>query len=119
VLRRARERTRDDAERFLSDHLLRRLGSVASAQGEIRGTLEAVECLPGGALVFRVSAASRVQRLTADSPQAVFLYDAAGDTVERDLTCGPASVPVTARYLVGPPGAETQRLLSLTFEPAR
>jgi len=119
VLRRARERTRDEAHRFLSDHLLARIGTVASGQGEARGTLETVECLAGGALAFRVRTASGLLRLSADSPRALFLYDAEGDTVERDLTCGPAALPVTVRYRPGPPGAETHRLLSLSFDGTR
>ena len=98
VLRRARERTRDEAHRFLSDHLLARIGAVASGQGEARGTLEAVECLAGGALAFRVRTALGLLRLSAESPRSLFLYDDDGDTVERDLTCGPAALPVTARY---------------------
>jgi tetratricopeptide (TPR) repeat protein len=116
VLRRARERTRNDAHRFLSEHLLAKVGVVFAGQGEARGTLEAVECLAGGALAFRVRTASGLLRLSAASPQALFLYDAGGDTVERDLTCGPAALPVTARYLSGPPGAESHRLLSLSFD---
>ncbi|HEV8339708.1 MAG TPA: hypothetical protein VGR25_08635 [bacterium] len=68
VLRSARERTRDEAHRFLSDHLLARIGAVASGQGEARGTPEAVECLAGGALAFRVRAAFGLLRLAADSP---------------------------------------------------
>ena len=58
-------------------------------------------------------------RLSADSPRSLFLYDAEGDTVERDITCGPAALPVKARYLAGPPGAESHRLLSLSFDSAR
>jgi tetratricopeptide (TPR) repeat protein len=119
VLRRARERTRDEAHRFLCDHLLARIGAVASGQGEARGTLEAVECLAGGALAFRVRTPSGLLRLSADSPQSLFLYDPEGNTVERDLTCGPAALPVTARYRPGPPGAETHRLLSLSFDGTR
>lgn len=119
VLRRARERTRDDTQRFLSDHLLARVGAVASGQTSARGTLEAVECLPGGALAFRVRTASGLLRLAAESPKSVFLFDTEGEAVERDLTCGPASAPVTARYLTGPPGAATHRLLSLTFDRGR
>ncbi len=119
VLRRARERTREDAHRFLSDHLLARIEAVASGRGEAQGMLEAVECLPGGALAFRVRTAFGLLRLSADSPRSLFLYDAEGDTVERDITCGPAALPVTARYLAGPPGAESHRLLSLSFDNAR
>jgi hypothetical protein len=91
---------------------------VASGQAEARGVLALVECLPGGALSFRVRTASRVLRLSADSPRSIFLYDAEGETVERDLVCGPASASVTARYLTAPAGADTHRLLSLTFDPA-
>jgi tetratricopeptide (TPR) repeat protein len=119
VLRRARERTREDAHRFLADHLMTRIATIASGRGEARGTLEAVECLAGGALAFRVRTAAGVLRLSADSPRSLFLYDAEGDTVERDITCGPAALPVTARYLAGPPGAESHRLLSLSFDGAR
>lgn len=119
VLRRARERTRDDAHRFLAGHLLARIGAVVSGEKEARGTLEAVECLAGGALAFRVRTASGLVRLRAESPRSLFLYDAAGDTVERDLTCGPAAIPVTARYVAGPPGTETHRLLSLLFDGTR
>jgi tetratricopeptide (TPR) repeat protein len=119
VLRRARERTRDEAHRFLSDHLLAKIGTVVSSQGEARGTLETVECLAGGALAFRVRTASGLLRLSADSPRSLFLYDAEGDTVERDFTCGSAALPVTARYVSGPPGAETHRLLWLSFDGKR
>jgi tetratricopeptide (TPR) repeat protein len=118
VLRRARERTRDDAQRFLSDHLLARVGAVASGQRQAQGVLEAVDCLPGGALAFRVRTTSGVLRLAADSPRALFVFDAEGETVERDFTCGPASARVTARYLTLPTG-EPLRLLSLTFDAAR
>jgi tetratricopeptide (TPR) repeat protein len=115
VLRRARENTRDEAHRFLSGHLLRRIGVVTSGQNEARGTIEAIECLAAGALAFRVRTASGVLRLTAASPTAFFLYDAEGETLERDLTCGPASIPVTVRYSIAP-GMDTHRLLSLTFD---
>jgi len=115
VLRRARESTRDEAHRFLTAHLLRRIGAVSSGQGEARGTIEEIECLPRGALAFRVRTPSGVLRLTAGSPTALFLYDAEGETVERDLTCGPASIPVTARYRATTPATETRELLSLTF----
>jgi tetratricopeptide (TPR) repeat protein len=115
VLRRARENTRDEAHRFLSGHLLRRIGVVTSGQVDVRGTIEAIECLPGGALAFRLRTASGVSRLTAASPNAFFLYDREGETLERDLTCGPASIPVTARYAPAP-GTDTHRLLSLTFD---
>ena len=71
------------------------------------------------ALSFRVRTASGLLRLSADSPRSLFLYDAEGDTVERDFTCGPAALPVTARYLSGPSGAETHRLLSLSFDGKR
>lgn len=57
--------------------------------------------------------------LAADSPWSLFLYDAEGDTVERDLTCGPAAQPVMALYRPGPPVAETHRLLSLSFDGMR
>ena len=116
VLRRARERTRNEAHRFLADHMLARVGAVFAGQGVARGTLEAVDCLAGGALAFRVRTTFGVLRLAAESPTALFLYDASGDTVERDLTCGPAALPVTARYRPGPPGSESHRLLSLSFD---
>ena len=119
VLRRARESTRDEAHRFLSDHLLAKIGTVASSQGEARGTLETVECLAGGALGFRVRTESGLLRLSADSPRSLFLYDAEGDTMERVFTCGPAALPVTARYLSGPSGAQSHRLLSLSFDGTR
>jgi len=119
VLRRARESTRDEAHRFLSGHLLGRIAAIASDQGEARGTLEGVECLAGGALAFRLRTATGVLRLSADSPRSLFVYDAEGDTVERDFTCGPSALPVTARYLPGPPGANAHRLLSLSFDLPR
>jgi tetratricopeptide (TPR) repeat protein len=116
VLRRARENTRDDAHRFLSSHLLSRIRAVASARGEARGVLEAVECLPAGALAFRVRTPTGVLRLAAESGRSLFLYDADGETVERELTCGPASLPVTARYVAAPERPGTHVLLSLSFE---
>jgi tetratricopeptide (TPR) repeat protein len=116
VLRRARAATRDETHRFLSDHMLGKIGAYVSGQGEARGILEAVECLPGGALAFRVRTPKGLLRLAADSPRELFLYDADGGTVERSLTCGPASLAVTARYVSGPPGAETHRILSLSFD---
>ena len=119
VLRRARESTRDDAHRFLATHLLQKIAAVRTGQDVARGTLEEVECLPGGALAFRVRTTSGLLRLSADSPQSFFVHDAEGETVERDFTCGPATLPVTVRYLHGPRGAVTHRLLSLSFDPAR
>ena len=117
VLRRARERTRDDAHRFLAGHLLARVAAMQSGVVETRGILEAVECLAGGALAFRLRAAGGVVRLVAASPKDLFLYDAEGETYERELTCGPSSVPVLARYHAAPT-AEGYALVSLSFESA-
>jgi tetratricopeptide (TPR) repeat protein len=119
VLRRARESTRSEAHRFLAGHLLARIGASASEHTEARGTLEAVECLAGGALAFRVRTPSGLLRLAAESPQSFFLYDAEGDTIERDFTCGRATLAVTARYRNGPPGTAVHQLLSLSFDDAR
>jgi hypothetical protein len=119
VLRRARERTRDEAQRFLAGHLLAKIGAVVSGEGVASGTLEAVECLAGGGLAFRVRTTSGLVRLLADSPRSLFLYDAEGDTVERDFTCGPAALEVTARYLPAPPGGAGHRLLSLSVDGTR
>jgi hypothetical protein len=66
--------------------------------------------------LVRVRTPSGLLRLSAESLQSFFLYDAEGDTVERDFTCGRAALPVTARYRSGPVAADTHRLLSLTFE---
>jgi hypothetical protein len=115
VLRRARDGTRDDAQRFLAGHLLQRLAAMTGGMTEVRGTLEAVECLAGGALAFRVRTVSGPLRLVAESPRALFLYDAEGETVERELTCGPSNVPVVARYKAGPPGSPDHVLVSLSF----
>jgi Tfp pilus assembly protein PilF len=116
VLRRARERTRDDAHRFLATHLLERIGQAAGGIAEASGTLEAVECLEGGALAFRVRTPAGVLRLAAPSAREVFLFDAEGETYERELTCGASALAVTARYRVGLPGASTHALVSLSFE---
>ena len=51
VLRRARERTRDDAHRFLGGHLLTWIAPWHPA-GEARGMLEPVECLAGARWCF-------------------------------------------------------------------
>ena len=113
VLRRARDRTRDEAHRFLAGHLLARV----DAQGirEARGVLEQVECLAGGRLVFRVRTAAATLRLAAASARDVLLYDAEGETFERELTCGPASVPVVARYRRPDAGAAGDVVVSLSF----
>jgi tetratricopeptide (TPR) repeat protein len=116
VLRRARDRTRDESHRFLATHLLSRIGEAAGGIGEARGMLEAVECLEGGALAFRVRTPAGVLRLSAASPREVFLFDADGETYERELACGPAALAVTARYRLGPAGASTHLLVSLSFD---
>ena len=91
--------------------------AAVNAQGirEARGVLEQVECLAGGRLVFRVRTAQATLRLAAASARDVLLFDAAGATYERDLTCGPASVPVTARYRRPDPGAAGDVVVSLSF----
>jgi hypothetical protein len=116
VLRRARAHTRDDAHRFLAGHLLERIAGFAGETAEARGTLEAVECLERGALAFRLRTPAGVLRLVADSPRALFLYDAEGETYERELTCGPSGAPVVARYRLAPPGTTGLALISLSFE---
>ena len=116
VLRRARDRTRDESHRFLAGHLLARIEVAAGGIDEARGTLEAVECLDGGALAFRVRTSEGVLRLAAPSPRDLFLFDADGETYERELTCGPSALPVAARYRAGVAGATTHALVSLSFE---
>ena len=44
----------------------------------------------------------------------MLLFDADGETFERELTCGPASVAVTARYRADA-GATGDVVVSLSF----
>jgi hypothetical protein len=127
VLVRARDAARDDTQRFLAEHLLRRLGEATQGTLEAKGRLLALDCRPGGALDFVVEAAagaitggvelvmrggrprapspSRRLRLRAASPNAVLLQDGSGDLLQRELVCGPQQGTVRVRYrpLTDPP----------------
>jgi tetratricopeptide (TPR) repeat protein len=102
TLLRAREAARDEAMRFLCSHLLGKAAYVASVTAEARGTLRALECLPGGALNFLIEGpGGGLLRLHAPSPRAAFLYGSEGEAFERELVCGPQAEPVTAWYRPG------------------
>jgi hypothetical protein len=98
ALVRAREATRDEAHRFLAEHLLRRLGQMTAGTTEATGRLLSLECLPDGALDFVVDAAARRLRLRAATPTAVLMQDGAGDPLQPELICGPQHSRVRVRY---------------------
>ena len=112
---------RDDVDRFLSQHLLSRLERLTAGTAEVKGTLLALDCRPGGVLRFVVAGAGAPLRLEAPSATGVFLYGRGGDQLERTFTCGPQHEAVTARYrpVPGPspsPEGADGTLMSLTFE---
>ena len=137
ALIRARDSARDDTERFLSEHLLRRLGDATAGTVEARGRLTHLECRPGGALDFIVEAdpgsitggvdlvlrgaprratpaGPRLLRLRATSPAAVLLQDGSGELLQRELICGPQQGAVRVRYRLltdSPPGPPLDGLL--------
>ena len=111
----------DDVDRFLSQHLLSRLERLTAGTAEVKGTLLALDCRPGGVLRFVVAGAGAPLRLEAPSATGVFLYGRGGDQLERTFTCGPQHEAVTARYrpVPGPspsPEGADGTLMSLTFE---
>jgi tetratricopeptide (TPR) repeat protein len=117
VLLRARERARDDANRFLCDHLLGRLEVATRGTKEIEGTLVHLEC-GDGVLDFVVEAAAGRRRLRAPSTRGVFVYAPDGTTVEREFTCGPQHLKVAARFRPEPGARPADgTLLSLTLRP--
>jgi tetratricopeptide (TPR) repeat protein len=110
---------RDDVNRFLSQHLLSRLDRFTAGTAEVKGTLLALDCRPGGALRFVVAAAGAPLRLEAPSATGIFLYGRDGGQLERTFTCGAQGEPVTARYRPAPapsPDGADGTLMSLTFE---
>jgi hypothetical protein len=120
ALVRARDGARDDTQRFLAEHLLRRLGEATAGTMEARGRLAHLECRAGGALDFvveadaasitggldlvlrgaprRAPAAYRLLRLRAAAPSAVLLQDGSGNLLQRELVCGPQQGTVRVRY---------------------
>jgi tetratricopeptide (TPR) repeat protein len=117
VLLHARDRARDDANRFLCDHLLSRLEVATRGTTLLEGTLVQLDCAPGG-LDFVVEGAGGRRRLRAPSTRGVFVYAPDGTTVEREFTCGPQHLKVTARFRpeAGARPADGT-LLSLTLRP--
>lgn len=121
VLQRTRALARDDAHRFLSEHLLGRLDRFTAGTEEVSGTLMALDCRPGGVLRFVIAGPGDADPLRLETPSAtgVFLYGQDGGQLEREFTCGPQREAVAARYrprpAAGPDGADGT-LLSLTFE---
>jgi hypothetical protein len=142
ALMRARDGARDETQRFLAEHLLRRLGEVTAGTVEARGRLTHLECRPGGALDFFVeadpesmrggldlvlrrpsrgapAAAPRLLRLRAATPAAVLLQDGSGELLQRELVCGPQQGAVSVRYRTlsdSPPGPRLDGvLLTLRF----
>jgi tetratricopeptide (TPR) repeat protein len=112
---------RDDVDRFLSQHLLSRLDGMTAGTAEVKGTLLALDCRPGGVLRFVVAGARAPLRLEAASATGVFLYGRDGSQLERTFTCGPQHEAVTARYRPVPvpspsPEGADGTLMSLTFE---
>jgi tetratricopeptide (TPR) repeat protein len=119
TLRRTGALARDDANRFLSQHLLSRLEMFTAGTAEVKGTLLALDCRPRGVLRFVVGGGGASLRLEAPSATGVFLYGRDGGQVERTFTCGAQGEPVTARYRPLPaptPDGADGTLLSLTFE---
>jgi tetratricopeptide (TPR) repeat protein len=119
TLRRTGALARDDANRFLSQHLLSRLEMFTAGTAEVKGTLLALDCRPRGVLRFVVAGGGAPLRLEAPSATGVFLYGRDGGQVERTFTCGAQGEPVTARYRPLPapaPDGADGTLLSLTFE---
>ena len=118
VLARARAAARDPDMRFLAGHLLGRIGFASSLTGEVTGTLVRLECLEGGALDFVVDAAGTRLTLRAAGPRSVMLYGADGETLERELVCGPHHSAVSAFYMRAdaPDGTMTGTLLSMTWD---
>jgi tetratricopeptide (TPR) repeat protein len=109
----------DDAHRFLSRHLLGRLDGLTAGTAEVKGTLVALDCRPGGALRFVVAGGREPLRLETPSATGVFLYGGDGSQLERTFTCGTqARETVTARYRPIPPSPDGAdgALMSLTFE---
>ena len=117
ALVRARDNARDDTQRFLSEHLLRRLGQATAGTVETTGRFTHLECRPGGALDFVVD----LLRLRASTPAAVLLQDGSGDLLQRELVCGPQQGTVRVRYrpLTDPPDGPALDgvLLTLRFLP--
>jgi tetratricopeptide repeat protein len=119
VLARARQESRDEDLRFLCGHLLGRIAEVTAVTAEVQGTLASLRCLPGGALRFVIESAGRSLHLHADSPQAVLLYDASGQPLQKTLVCGRQGLSVTAWYRTTPesrPTGADGTVLSLTFQ---
>jgi tetratricopeptide (TPR) repeat protein len=117
VLLHARDRARDDANRFLCDHLLSRLEAVTRGTTVMEGTLVELDCGRGG-LDFVVEGAGGRRRLRAPSTRGVFVYAPDGTTVEREFTCGPQHLKVTARFRAEPGARPVDgTLLSLTLRP--
>ena len=119
VLKRTGAVAKDDVNRFLSHHLLSRLDALTAGTAEVKGTLLALDCRPGGALRFVVAGAGAPLRLEAPSATGVFLYGHDGGQLERTFTCGVQREPVTARYRPLPapsPDGPDGTLMSLTFE---
>jgi hypothetical protein len=119
TLRRTGALARDDANRFLSQHLLSRLDAFTAGTAEVKGMLLALDCRPRGVLRFVVAGGGAPLRLEAPSATGVFLYGRDGGQIERTFTCGAQGEPVTARYRPVPaPAADGAdgTLMSLTFE---
>jgi tetratricopeptide (TPR) repeat protein len=119
TLRRTGALARDEANRFLSQHLLAQLDMFTAGTAEVKGTLLALDCRPRGVLRFVVGGGAAPLRLEAPSATGVFLYARDGSPLERTFTCGAQGEPVTARYrpsLDRAPDAADGTLMSLTFE---
>lgn len=119
TLVRTRAVAQDEANRFLSDHLLARLDRYTTGTAEVKGTLVALDCRAGGALRFVVAGAAEALRLDAPSALGVFLYGRNGTQIERTFTCGAQSDRVIARYrpsLAGSSDGADGTLMSLTFD---
>jgi tetratricopeptide (TPR) repeat protein len=123
ALIRTRTLARDEAHRFLSDHLLARLDRATAGTAEVKGRLVSLDCRPGGVLRFVIeggpAAAGGPLRLEASSADGIFLYGPDGVQVERTLFCGSQGILVTARYRPRGPGPAHEpdgTLISLTFD---
>jgi hypothetical protein len=99
VLRQVRERTRDDALRFIAGHMLTRIAEATAGTVEEAGRLIGIECPKKGFLVFRFAPARGGAELPLSaSATSLLLFDAQGEAGERSFTCGPQDHPVEVWY---------------------
>jgi tetratricopeptide (TPR) repeat protein len=99
VLRQVRERTRDDALRFISNHMLTRIAEARAGTVEASGRLTEVGCPKDGALRFTFKPAQGpLVVLLAGGGSSFLMFDAQGEAGERSFTCGPQDQAVEVWY---------------------